>query len=95
MMVDLAQWFVGVAPAKNEVLAGIQQCQILIERGAVQVHCSCRETIREMGAHSWDPSADGRGDPERPLKRDDHAPDAFRYYIHSEAKQTPITVYGM
>lgn len=41
------------------------------------------KTIQEMQTYSWDAKAAQRGE-EKPLKLNDHGPDAFRYFAKSE-----------
>ena len=71
-----------VVPAQNEVLDGIRKTGALIRRRAIRICDSCTGLIDELGTYSWDQKASLRGD-ERPVKQQDHGPDALRYYINS------------
>lgn len=50
----------------------------------LRVHASCANTWRELTGYRWQEQAAGRGDV--PLKKDDHACDALRYAIASDAR---------
>lgn len=71
---------VGVAPANNDVIGGIDRVRERLRlrgdnRPRLKVFRRCRNLIREMGLYVKD---DGRvGD--FPKKENDHAPDALRY----------------
>lgn len=96
MALDLAETLgIDVYYAENDVLPGIQQCMVLMEQGQLSVDRSCQYTIFEMGAYQWDSKAEQRGDPDKPVKVDDHAPDSFRYYVHSEMQQTEVKIRKM
>lgn len=96
MIADLERYVGKVSDVSNEVLPGIQQCQVLMAEGWISVDPSCKWTIRECSGYAWDDRAEQRGRRDRPLKVNDHAPDAMRYYIHSEAELSDVTItpYG-
>lgn len=43
---------------------------------------NCKNTIKEIGGYVWDEKAIKRGE-EKPIKIDDHAMDAMRYFINT------------
>lgn len=71
-----------VIPANNEVLDGIRKTSSLIQHRFIRICSQCIGLIDEMGTYLWDERASGRGE-ERPVKQQDHGPDALRYYINS------------
>lgn len=81
-----ADGFSRVARANNDVLDGIRGVSTLLSTDRLKFHESCDGTIKEMPSYSWDPKAQQRGE-DKPLKRDDHGPDATRYGIWSEQRK--------
>lgn len=71
-----------VVPANNEVLDGIRKTGALIQKRVIQVHNTCSGLIDELGTYAWDQKASTRGT-EKPVKQQDHGPDALRYYVNS------------
>lgn len=83
----------GVTNASNAVLDGIRVVSSLLGsevHGDSQaagsprlvVHSSAEGLIREMTGYSWDAKAQEKGE-DKPMKVDDHGPDALRYAILS------------
>ena len=70
------------AKANNEVLDGIRTTSDLFSRGKLKVHRSCRHLIDEITGYSWDDKAALLGE-DKPLKVEDHGPDALRYGIRT------------
>ena len=70
-----------VIPADNEVLGGIRKTGALLQSRRLLVHQSCEGLLDEMGLYLWDQKASE----DRPVKENDHGPDALRYYINSLA----------
>lgn len=75
-------------PARNEVQAGIEAvaaalAPALDERGNIRVglkiHKSCVNLLRELPSYRWGAKGD------KPVKENDHAVDALRYGLYSEA----------
>ncbi len=74
-----------VRPADNEVLAGIQTVSNRLSQGKLKIHrTKCPQLVREMGVYSWDPRSAKTGQ-DKPLKQEDHGPDALRYHEHTIA----------
>lgn len=69
-----------VINGKNDVLSGIRRLSSLFAMNRVRIHESCTGLISELQMYIWDEKAAQNGE-ERPLKVNDHAPDALRYYV--------------
>lgn len=78
----LRQRGVYVLEAKNEVIDGIRKTGSLFARRKIQIHETCSGLLDEIGTYLWDEKASLHGE-ERPVKRQDHGPDALRYYVNS------------
>ena len=70
-----------VIPANNQVLDGVRKTGVLLKRRELLIREECLGLIDELGTYLWDEKAALRGE-ERPLKQNDHGPDALRYYIN-------------
>lgn len=70
----------------NDVNKGIQEVTKYVNRGMLQVHESCTETIKEFGGYAWssDISPDGK---DHVIKELDHHMDALRYFIMTVARK--------
>ena len=68
-----------VRKARNDVLEGIQKTASAIQQGKILVNDCCVNTIKEYGLYSWDTKADV----DRPIKENDHAMDATRYFVNT------------
>ena len=66
-----------VRKARNDVIEGIQNTASAIQQGKIKVNDCCKRTIKEYGLYSWDQKADE----DRPIKDNDHAMDATRYFV--------------
>lgn len=71
-----------VISADNDVLDGIRKTATLLKRRRIVICQECTGLIDEMGTYLWDEKAGIRGE-ERPVKQNDHGPDALRYYVNS------------
>lgn len=68
-----------VKGADNDVLDGIRVVTTMLNKGMIQIHESCEDSIREMQMYCWDDeSAD-----DAVIKENDHAPDEIRYYCYT------------
>jgi hypothetical protein len=65
-----------VRKAKNSVLDGIRLVASCLQAGALKFHPDCTDTLREFSLYSWEEG----GQPEQPLKENDHAMDDIRYF---------------
>lgn len=71
--------------ADNEVLDGIRLVSSLFATTLLRIHKKCINLRNELGSYIWDEKAAERG-VEQPLKVNDHAPDALRYYCKTIVK---------
>lgn len=81
-IVALRQRGVYVMEADNDVLDGIRKTGVLFSRRRLLVNSErCMGLIDELGTYMWDEKAALRGE-ERPVKQQDHGPDALRYFVN-------------
>lgn len=66
-----------VRKAVNDVLPGIATTARYLRSGALKIHRSCEDAIREFGLYTWDESSTE----DRPIKDNDHAMDDIRYFV--------------
>lgn len=78
-----------VRKAKNEVIDGIQKTAAALQQGKIKVNDCCKRTIREYGLYSWDVKATE----DRPIKDNDHAMDATRYFVNTMGVMKPKSEY--
>lgn len=78
-----------VRKANNDVIDGIQKTASAIQQGKIKVNDCCKRTIKEYGLYSWDQKADE----DRPIKDNDHAMDATRYFVNTMQIMKPKTEY--
>lgn len=71
-----------VKDGENSVNEGIEKVSVLLSRGQIKVHESCKNTIREFQSYSWDSKASEK-DIDKPIKQNDHTMDALRYFCMS------------
>lgn len=69
-----------VRKADNSVLEGIQNTATCLARKDVLVNDCCKMTIKEFGLYMWDDKAGV----DAVIKDNDHAMDAFRYWIQTK-----------
>lgn len=68
--------------ANNDVVDGIQHTASCLNDGTIKVNRCCGKTIMEYGLYRWDDKASERGE-DRPIKENDHAMDATRYFVNT------------
>ena len=83
-IVELQSRGVYVDPADNEVLEGIRKTAALLQRRKLLICSECEGLLKEMAGYYWDEKACANGE-EKPVKQNDHGPDALRYYVNSLA----------
>ena len=83
-----------VLNGKNDVLDGIKRVSSLFAVNGIRIHESCTGLIGELESYIWDSKAALNGD-ERPLKTNDHAPDALRYYCMTALSTFDLASIGM
>ena len=75
--------FTAVRNADNSVVEGIQTTQSWLDSGRMRIaRGAAPELEREMATYAWDEGAQDRG-VDKPVKADDHACDALRYYCYT------------
>lgn len=82
MAAELRTRFIPLEEAKNDVSNGIQVVSNCFDRKIVRINKKCKHLIRELNGYVWDEKALLKGI-ERPLKIEDHGPDALRYYCYT------------
>jgi PBSX family phage terminase large subunit len=91
--VELQSRGIWVVDAENEVIEGIRRTSSLINLSVVSVNIACENFIREMTIYAWDDKKAAKGE-EEPIKKSDHAPDAFRYYCSTEIPAWRMAILG-
>lgn len=72
-----------IVNADNKVRDGIRRVSSALTKKIIRVHCRCVMLKKELLSYCWDDKAIQKGMPERPLKVNDHSPDALRYGTHT------------
>lgn len=81
-IVALRQRGAYVREADNDVSDGIRRTGTLFARRRLLVNeANCMGLIDELGTYMWDDKAAQRGE-EKPVKQQDHGPDALRYFVN-------------
>ncbi len=65
--------------ANNDVIDGIQHTASCLSEGIIKINNCCKRTIEEYGLYSWDDKAEK----DCPIKTNDHAMDATRYFVNT------------
>lgn len=82
-----------VIQADNDVENGIKYVMGLFGNRYLRISPECVNTCREHKGYAWDPEAQARGE-DKPLKADDHSPDALRYGAYTGIRNiAPIADY--
>lgn len=81
-IVELQRRGVYVIRGDNNVMDGIRRVSQLFRRGVLRINEGCTGLIGELGSYVWDVKASTLG-VERPIKVQDHGPDALRYYVNT------------
>lgn len=70
--------------ADNSVLEGIRHVSTMLTKRKLKFHkANCQNTIKEMKSYVWDDKAQQKSGKEKPLKVNDHGPDAIRYFVNT------------
>ena len=80
---ELQRRSVYVIPGDNDVLDGIRRTSQLFARRAIKINRRCQGLIGELQSYVWDAKAAQMAGLERPVKQQDHGPDALRYYVNT------------
>lgn len=87
----LRQAGIRVKPAINDVVDGIRHTMGCINTGKIKVLSHCKDTISEFQSYSWDP----KFAEDKPIKENDHAMDALRYFCYTILRERRGGVYAM
>lgn len=68
-----------VLDADNRVIEGIRHTEECLCDGKIKICSCCENTIKEFSLYSWDEGATE----DRPIKENDHAMDAVRYFVQT------------
>ena len=68
-----------VRKAINDVVDGIQKTAACLSNGKIKICVCCERSIQEFGLYSWDDKAVE----DTPIKENDHAMDAIRYFVNT------------
>ena len=80
---ELQRWgFTGIIDADNSVVDGIRTVSRVLKSRQAAICQDCKNLIKEMKSYRWDNKAQLIGI-DKPIKKFDHAPDAFRYKLHT------------
>lgn len=71
-----------VREADNTVLDGIRQTATLLAKRMLLINKGCKNLIREILGYVWDDNS--KVEREKPLKMNDHAVDAMRYFVKTK-----------
>lgn len=81
---ELRRRGVYVIQGDNDVINGIRRVSQLFSRRRLMVHRErCPGLIGELQSYVWDTKAAQHLGLERPVKQQDHGPDALRYYVNT------------
>lgn len=69
-----------VMQADNAVLDGIRETATCMKLGKIKISPALKSTIKELGGYVWDE----RSIDDRPIKENDHAMDAMRYFVKTK-----------
>lgn len=74
-----------IKKANNDVIDGIRFVGSLLNKNKISFNSICVNTLKEFNAYIWDTKATNRGE-DKPLKTNDHAMDAVRYFCYTVLK---------
>ena len=77
-----------VRKADNDVLDGIRDAAVCLQRGSIRIFDTCRETIKEFDGYAWDAKQE-----DKPVKVNDHMMDALRYFVRTKRLVKPESKY--
>ena len=75
-----------VIPADNNVLEGIKITHSAFYQHRIMINSDkCKDLLNELNSYTWDEKAKEKGI-EKPVKVNDHACDALRYFVNTKMK---------
>lgn len=78
-----------IKQADNDVLNGIRFVGTLLNDNQIFFSSECVNTLQEFASYVWDEKATTRGE-DKPVKQNDHAMDAVRYFCYTVIRKTGI-----
>jgi PBSX family phage terminase large subunit len=69
--------------ADNEVIDGIRNVSTLLLKKKIRIHERCKKLRAELASYAWDKKKQKIGE-DAPIKQNDHAPDALRYFVQTK-----------
>lgn len=78
------KWY-SVIHADNNVRDGLRETHTCMKQGYIKVNRACKSLIQELNGYIWDPKAED----DTPVKVNDHACDALRYFVKTNCLATP------
>lgn len=78
-----------VKKAKNDVIKGIEQTMVALQRGIIKFSPKCKNTKKEFEGYVWDDSETE----DKPVKINDHAMDNIRYFVATSGIASAKTQY--
>lgn len=77
--------------AENDVLDGIRNVSTLLLKNRIKIHTRCAKLRAELATYAWDTKKQKIGE-DAPIKANDHAPDALRYFVQTKVPSWRITL---
>jgi PBSX family phage terminase large subunit len=81
-----------VLEAVNDVVDGIREVGKKLQKRLLYIVEGCPNILREFNAYVWDAKAQKIGE-DKPIKENDHALDALRYYVFTRLNGGEFTVW--
>lgn len=78
-----------VIDADNDVSDGIRETATCMKSGLIKISRTCTHTIEELQGYVWDNASTT----DKPVKENDHAMDAMRYFVHTMRLYRPDQEY--
>ena len=77
--------------ADNDVENGIRNTSSMLAQKKIRIHERCVKLRAELESYAWNPKKQLVGEDE-PLKINDHAPDALRYFVQTKVPAWRVTL---
>ena len=76
----------------HDVKFGIIQTDAALARGLLCIDSRCDDLLADIEGYGWDKRAADRGE-DKPVKANDHGPDAMRYYVATAYTPPPVVFH--
>jgi PBSX family phage terminase large subunit len=80
---DLINVGLYVRETNKDIIHGVDRVREMFKQNRIFIMGHCKNLIMELETYHYPDKKDGRNEPERPVKNNDHALDALRYAIYS------------